>query len=534
MILQHNIQAMNTNRQLNITSSNLAKDTEKISSGFKINRSADDAAGLSISEKMRKQIRGLTRATANIEDGVSLCRVADGAMNEMQDMIHRMNELCIKAANETNSETDRNYIQMEIDQIVTECDRIINTTKFNDLYIFKGNESMILDQSGIDYQQIGIKDRSDTAANGTSAASIDSVAGITAYTGGNLGDNFTFDNTYIQSNNTTYSLTYGKTYACGWVDFSGLTAGSAQELNDKLNDKGFDSSCAYCDTKFYGIRFSTSEGKNSTSADGISYTYSKQNATGPNNYPIISEVIKLDIDSIWNYYNTKHAADSSYTLGEAMCFSIMNAIDSAATNPGSNLNDHFTSYAYIPGNAKLYVASNQGNHPGSSTFSLKPRNDLGLFDDDEDTDPKEPVYRLVIHTELENEETSIQAGSESERTNKVHIDLPTMSVDSLRINAVCALTTELATESIDILNYALKELSTHRSRMGAYENRLEHADKNLSNVVENTTASESQIRDTDMSKQMVSYSNNQILQQAGQAMLSQANRSKDGILSLIQ
>ena len=124
MVVQHNLTAMNSNRMLGLTTASQAKSTEKLSSGYKINRAADDAAGLSISEKMRKQIRGLTQASANAQDGISTVQTAEGALNEVQDMLQRMNELAVKSANGTNSEDDRSYIQNEIDQLTTEIDRV--------------------------------------------------------------------------------------------------------------------------------------------------------------------------------------------------------------------------------------------------------------------------------------------------------------------------------------------------------------------------------------------------------------------------
>ena len=139
MVVQHNLTAMNANRMLGITQGTLSKTTEKLSSGYKINRAADDAAGLSISEKMRKQIRGLTQASLNAEDGISAVQTAEGALNEVQDMLQRMNELAVKAANSTNSEDDRSYIQDEINQLVTEIDRVSETTKFNETYLLKGD-----------------------------------------------------------------------------------------------------------------------------------------------------------------------------------------------------------------------------------------------------------------------------------------------------------------------------------------------------------------------------------------------------------
>ena len=139
MVVQHNMQAMNANRMLNVTTTNQAKATEKLSSGYKINRAADDAAGLSISEKMRKQIRGLDQASTNAQDGISAVQTAEGALNEVHSMLQRMNELAVQAANGTNSESDRQAIQNEITQLETEIDRVAETTKFNETYLLKGN-----------------------------------------------------------------------------------------------------------------------------------------------------------------------------------------------------------------------------------------------------------------------------------------------------------------------------------------------------------------------------------------------------------
>lgn len=141
MVVQHNLTAMNSNRMLGLTTASQAKSTEKLSSGYKINRAADDAAGLSISEKMRKQIRGLTQASLNAQDGISAVQTAEGALTEVHDMLQRMNELAVKASNGTNSEDDRNYIQDEIDQLVTEIDRVAETTKFNETYLLKGDNT---------------------------------------------------------------------------------------------------------------------------------------------------------------------------------------------------------------------------------------------------------------------------------------------------------------------------------------------------------------------------------------------------------
>ena len=141
MVIRHNLLAMNASRQTGLVNRKQSKNIERLSSGYKINRAADDAAGLSISEKMRKQIRGLEQGIANAEDGISLCQVADGALSEVTDMIQRTSQLAVQAANGTNSESDREAIQMEVSQIVQEIDRVCETTKFNEIYLFKGKKN---------------------------------------------------------------------------------------------------------------------------------------------------------------------------------------------------------------------------------------------------------------------------------------------------------------------------------------------------------------------------------------------------------
>lgn len=178
MVVQHNISAINNNRQLSITNGALAKTTRRLSSGYRITIAADDAAGLSISEKMRKQIRGLDRASQNAEEGISLIQTAEGALNEVHDMLQRMNELCIQAANGTNSDTDRSYIQDEIDQIITEIDRVAETTKFNEIYLLDGTLASANGRRDMDlaYKQYMLeKDHSVITLNGTNAGNVVSL-----------------------------------------------------------------------------------------------------------------------------------------------------------------------------------------------------------------------------------------------------------------------------------------------------------------------------------------------------------------------
>ena len=185
MVVQHNMQAANANRMLNVTTGQQAKSTEKLSSGYRINRAADDAAGLTISEKMRKQIRGLDRASTNAEDGVSAVQTAEGALTEVHSMLQRMNELATQAANGTNSDTDRSAIQDEIEQLTTEIDRVSETTKFNETYLLKGENGTSKKNIDLQAHDAGLKGSLTTGSDGTATFTMDKLkSGDTVSIGG--------------------------------------------------------------------------------------------------------------------------------------------------------------------------------------------------------------------------------------------------------------------------------------------------------------------------------------------------------------
>ena len=177
MVVQHNLQAMNANRMLNITTGSQSKSAEKLSSGYRINRAADDAAGLSISEKMRKQIRGLDQASTNAEDGVSAVQTAEGALTEVHSMLQRMNELAVQASNGTNSQTDRDAIQSEIEQLTTEIDRVAETTKFNESYLLKGDADGATKDVYMKGHDAGLKGKLTDNGDGTYACTADGFPG---------------------------------------------------------------------------------------------------------------------------------------------------------------------------------------------------------------------------------------------------------------------------------------------------------------------------------------------------------------------
>ena len=426
MVVQHNLTAMNSNRMLGLTTASQAKSTEKLSSGYKINRAADDAAGLSISEKMRKQIRGLTQASANAEDGISTVQTAEGALNEVQDMLQRMNELAVKAANGTMSEADRSYVQSEVDQLVTEIDRVATTTKFNETYLLKGNnagsvgkltytsaDAALADFDGLKTNQAG-DGCTTVSASGTIAVTLtkETAANQTA----TLTDtNTAYDGKSIELGNTTYVFV-ASTSATG-TDEKLNVADAVKDLNAQNNVKAFDS----LDAMMAAIKSQYGE----------------------------------DIKSVSSYM-------------------------------------------------------------------------------DEDTN--ELMLRVETFADLNDAvDVSLHVGADSSDDNKITMNISMMSARGLGVNGVdvSGETTDNATKAIDTIASAIQKVSTQRSSLGAIQNRLEHTINNLDNVVENTTSAESQIRDTDMATEMVKYSNNNILSQAGQAMLAQANQTNQGVLSLL-
>ena len=341
MVVQHNLTAMNSNRMLGLTSSAQAKSTEKLSSGYKINRAADDAAGLSISEKMRRQIRGLTQASLNAADGISCVQTAEGALNEVHDMLQRINELAVKGENGTLTSTDRSYIQSEVKQLMSEIDRVQSTTTFNEKNLLDGT-----------FDNIGLMVGAEAGQH-------------IAVTIGNMSTNELIAKAIYNDNN-------GLKFATTHITDDDVTAGYAEY-------------------------------------DGTEATKNT-----------------LDADMLNKFYELK-VGDGNIT--------------------------------------------------------------------DEDV------------------KGSVQTGSTLDEENA-----PT-AADFAALNAFA--------------KHALKTVSQQRSDLGAVQNRLEHTINNLDNVVENTTAAESQIRDTDMATEMVKYSNNNILAQAGQAMLAQANQANQGVLSLL-
>lgn len=395
MVVQHNLTAMNANRQLGVTSGAQAKSAEKLSSGYKINRAGDDAAGLKISEKMRSQIRGLNKASDNAQDGISLIQTAEGALNESHSILQRMNELAVQGANDTNQSIDRDAINQELDALTEELNRISETTQFNKQNLLDGNFKDKNLQVGANAKQ-------------KIAISIDCMNADALGLG---------KETVKQGGNTPKKVVY----------------------------------------------------------NGMSFTYVKDDDVATNKAKAISEFQK----SISQKIGGKSNFIAQY--------------------------DDTTGSIY-------YKATIDGKEKRFADASTARTSYLA--------DQKAIVSKAInddFQKYVKTSKASATAGGNGEIRNKARVD-----------------DYEAANNTITYVQNAINTVSTQRSALGALQNRLEHTVANLDNVSENTQSAESRIRDTDMASEMVQYSKNNILAQAGQSMLAQANQSTQGVLSLLQ
>ena len=487
MVVQHNLTAMNSNRMLGITTKSQAKSTEKLSSGYKINRAADDAAGLSISEKMRKQIRGLTQASSNAQDGISAVQTAEGALNEVQDMLQRMNELAVKAANGTQSEDDRSYIQNEIDQLTTEIDRVAETTKFNETYLLKGDQD---NEKAYTYSYATATGKAATATMST-----------TASTKGSKITTMTFKTTAsADEQNEVAKLIRDQGINVQYSSKDSATTGKVvNSATVSLN--GTDK---YTVTNTTGNDYSIKDAKGNEIA-----TFTLENAN-------LGEKDKADAITPGTETFTASKATAGYKDGDTVKY-----YDKDGNGiPENALSKYFSSTTNAAGNVSSTVKADAplvydalGNKIDAAVADISAKQDLT------------GALTLTLHV-----------GADATSNNQISVNLDAMSAKGLGVNGLKVDGTDdtNAKGSIETIKEAIQKVSTQRSALGAVQNRLEHTISNLDNVVENTTSAESQIRDTDMATEMVKYSNNNILAQAGQAMLAQSNQSNQGVLSLLQ
>ena len=559
MVVQHNLQAMNSNRMLGITTKTVAGSTEKLSSGYRINRAADDAAGLSISEKMRKQIRGLSQASSNAEDGISSVQTAEGALAEVTDMLQRMNELAVQAANGTNSTTDRGYIQDELDQLVTEIDRVAETTKFNETYLLKGDSKAATTKSyTVNYAVTYTKNLGTNSANNKVEYKVDykgesnlyivntssiQKGGISSPVSADViqkGDDVTkYLDTAKKTNNGKISATAGdfKYAADDYTVFKNASLPAATDFDyadGKLIDKGSDADAYILDTDTNSI-IKVTKGESLANyvdielkADGTVDSIAMKNR-----YRLVKEATNQ---------NTGAQIGTGATAGSANTAVVGTVV--GTTSADYQLNESMKKLYDADGQEVSGIALNK-------YFDENGKYTGGLYADSQATktvttdgaNNTEKIGDYITKNYADytaDLSFTLHVGADSARTNKITATIQSMSAAALGINKLKSTEVGIvdesgdnATDAIDVIADALQKVSTQRSALGAVQNRLEHTIKNLDNIVENTQSAESAIRDTDMATEMVKYSNANILSQAGQSMLAQANQANQGVLSLL-
>ena len=484
MVVQHNLRAMNANRMLGITNSGLSKSSEKLSSGYKVNRAADDAAGLSISEKMRKQIRGLTQASVNAEDGISAVQTAEGALTEVHDMLQRMNELAVKAANGTNSVSDRQTIQDEVDQLLTEIDRVAETTKFNELYLLKGQAEKI--DVYLSAKDAGLKG---TLMNGATSATfmMDELK---------FGDKITIA---------------GKVYSIGIPAEDGVTAASVAIAGAKAGEL----------ITIDGVQYTVTDGIENEDKNLLSISHIQGRISVQSKILYNGTTYNVMKDEDGNGIADTDAAIVTTFRAYQMIQRELELANSVGANKSS------ASVLAVQMKATATVASTKVNTTGGAAGASQV------------TTVTKAVFTIAVKGLSEVREElnfSLHVGADADMTNKIGVSIDALDTKGLGIYGLNVKddSGSAATYAIDAIADAVAKISAQRSLLGAVQNRLEHTINNLDNVVENTTAAESTIRDTDMATEMVKFSNSNILAQAGQSMLAQSNQANQGVLSLLQ
>lgn len=484
MVIKHNLSALNANRMFGQTMRAKGKNMEKLSSGYKINRAADDAAGLSISEKMRRQVRGLSQASANSQEGISLVQIADGAMEEVHSMLHRGSELCIKAATGTLTEDDRNDIQMEIKQLLREINSIGNRTTYNEIQILQGNGPQFVEGD----------------------PSIMVVGGLPKWvpvgSENNLNEVYTTQETYkytdINGNPATQSFSI--THEAATIDFRQFN-GSQSQISELIGN-GFYSTCCTC-TRHYSIRFTEGD-SSSMEISGDHFIYNIGIDGTKNASELIERIIKGTDNGNPRSHFTKMVEDNGkLVVYDDRCNAQM---------------------PILPVGNGMSVGQWDGwrNHQ----FWITAKDEYGRFG------PGVAHSIDEMQDFVRKRQVILQVGAEAGQ--HLEIVLPFISAPVMGISFVDARTQDGASEGITAFKKAIEYVSEERNRMGAYQNRLEHIIKNLDNMVENTQASESRIRDADVAKLMIEYVTNQLLSQTGQSMLVQSNQNREGVLSLLQ
>ena len=539
MVVQHNLNAINANNKMNINVSGTKKATEKLSSGYQINRAGDNAAGLAISEKMRSQIRGLSQATKNANDGISLIQTAEGGLNETHSILQRMRELAVQSANGTyQDDTDREAIQLEVDALKSEIDRIASSTEYNGMKLLDGSlgGSKAVTEFGAKYGAVSTADTDLVGATITS-----NIAGVkvtTAYAAsGKGGENALWS---ADGKTLTMNLVADETYT--QKDIDNLIANATQSKDGGQTQAPSEISIKLAN----GVMTASKAGDTDATVAGLRATGSNDTniltliGDGTNGAHGSSDKITFTANTYGKAVDTNMASKITISTTVAAGKENVKVATAATTTKGAELTlelstgktytekdiENILKEAGYDYSVKLEDTKNtDGDADGKIYFNVKGNAEVAITDGagvGKDSVPNN------------GKGLTFQIGANGVEDQRVTLNVNDMSSSAIGVANADVSTQDSANAAIDMVDAAVKTVSMQRAGLGALQNRLEYTVNNLTTTNENLTAAESQIRDTDMATEMINYTKNNILQQASQAMLAQANQQPQAILQLLQ
>lgn len=495
MRINHNISAIKANTQLQRTNSAMEASIERLSSGYRINRAADDAAGMAISQKMKTQIRGLDQASRNASDGISVIQTAEGALSEVEAMLQRMRELSVQAANGTNTDEDRDAIQNEIDQLNAEIDRISETTEFNTKTLLNGNVDR---KSYSNNSKVDLISQSDNVISQDYQITVEEMGTKGYITGSGVGE-------------FPVPAEMAGTICLNGQELSIEAGDSLSEVFSALRDLG-----DRVNVSVFAGTIEEGEDVSVELGDGVPLTFEAIEDGAGNGVEIYSdnqsllELLGLS-DPVLNPADTTHADSDEVTL------------KSYGTDAKIKLNTEEDSNTTFSNTATYVATGNKVTITDMDGFEMVIELQKGAMD------TNEGVANLTV---LDEGPITLQIGANEAQT--IEVSIPEVNSVTLGTDGINIGTEAGAGRAIGVLDTAINKVSSIRAKLGAYENRLDHAINNLDTSGENMTESLSRIEDIDMAEEMSNYTQKNVLAQAGTSMLAQANQQPQTVLSLLQ
>ena len=559
MIIQHNISALNSYNRLSGNNKALAKNLEKLSSGYKINRAADDAAGLAISEKMRAQITGMNRAQQNSKDGISLVQTAEGALTEVHSMLNRMVDLTTQASNGIYTDTERTKIQDELKQLESEIDRIADATNFNGIKLLDGSmgaskssstsaAKTVLDVSdNLEVETIDAQQGKAVFTNTTNVTNLDAEGAKNTYTlNFSDGTSVSVDFEIIKSGANFTMLVNGEDKGYTGAALSNAVGNNSANvnealinaLNEKLGDKydvvdnagkleitakeAGSGTATLVDMEITGVKSDGSTVNTSVNPAAAKNADAKlggtaAGATDSVNPTDTTDIIKFADLNTNNLYDGTNLDDAMFTINGQKFVIAKNATDV------SGLDKDITVIIGDPG----------GDATNKASIAQQIGQALGM---EVKVDSKTAPTTMLFSGSAPKAAAGLQLqiGDTADDYNQLMVTVDDCHADALGVKGLSVADPAAAAESMEKAKAAIEQVSKVRSLLGATQNRLDHTLANLEETTTNLTEAESRIRDTDMANEMMKYTKNNILIQSSQAMLAQANQVPQGVLQLLQ